>query len=90
MTKYIFFQAFTETLNGVTKGSMNRFLAFAIGLTACFVFVYSSIKNQPVPDATLIEFFGFAAALLGLSAYAKGVDLKSTTPNPNLPNKTQP
>jgi len=79
---------FTECINGIWKPSMNRLIAFLSGGTCCFVAIWSVVHKTPVPDATIIEFFGFVTALLGISGYNKMVDTKSTTANPNLPPPT--
>ena len=90
MNKTIFAQFFQEYLNGIWKGSMNRFLAFTIVIAILFVVIWCIIHKLVIPDATIVYLLSFVAILLGLSWNAKATDIKSTTPNPNLPLPNTP
>lgn len=90
MNKTVFTQFFQEYLNGIWKGSMNRLLAFIIILAICFVVIWCVIHGSEVPNSPIVELLSFVAVLLGLSWDAKTTDIKSTTPNPNLPAPIQP
>ena len=89
MSKYIFLQAFQESVNGIVKGSMNRVIAFLIALTIAFVYVWCTVSKQQIPEAAIVELISFATVLLGISGYNKMVDTKSTTANPNIPQIKQ-
>ena len=88
MDKNTIVQFFLEYVNGVWKGSMNRFLALILVLVIAFCGIYPTVHTnyKDIP----LEFIGIlvtlVAALLGISGYSKNLDIKNTTANPNLPD----
>lgn len=94
MKNTVFSQFFQEYLNGIWKGSMNRFIAFLIGLAIVLISVLSiigmlngKIHKEDLPNICLllVTLISPLLTVLGFSLAAKNTDLKSTTPNPNLP-----
>ena len=69
MNKTIFSQFFQEYLNGIWKGSMNRFLACLIVSACLFVVIWSVIHHLQITDANIIELLSFAAVLLADSIH---------------------
>jgi len=88
---YVFIQIFTEYVQGVFKGSMNRTLMFMFGTTACVCAVMALTIIMRGGKDVIVEVIGLIGALVspifvlgGFSMTSKNVDIKNTIANPNL------
>lgn len=87
MNKYIIPQAFTEYIQGVSKGSMNRVLMFMLGLTICIIAVIVApklnVQNILAVTGLVTTLGGLLLTLAGFSMSAKKADIANAPTNQN-------
>ena len=74
-------QAFTENMGGITKGSMNRIIAFLCAITIFFIAIYCTVTGKDLPLALIAQLITFSLTLLGFSMVSKNVD-RNAPPRP--------